>query len=789
MPTATMSVDRGELLRRLARGDAYEFLALAVPYLEVQVEDVYVRLMTAREYLRLGLVAAARETLEASGGEDATSELSALRMAVARVPSGTVSWERHADTFAKNLAALGARGFDTGALQRASLEVAADFEWFVDTNGQNQVRRRRMDGTWEWVPALRHHEKVESAEPMPDGVGGMTPGPYLFESVGMGRYFERVFQATVNTFLGFSCAMYVVEEDAATLAAWMHLGDWSAMLGDERMLCFIGESWVDEIERRWSREPDLPLPRTVLTLGTRRNPASLSATEVVQRAQNVREAEIVRSFAEVEGHYAKRDRAYWANRFMEALSGRGEPLRVLAAVSTHTTFLQYSMRDAQRAFESLGHRCVVLTEQSAHEIISPLSYHRAIRELDPDLFFNIDHLRPEFCYLIPRNLPILTWDQDQLPQVITTDNLRKLAAHDFVVGCSKPQAVRLGADPRQFRYAQMPTCPEQFGGPPLTDEEFARFECDLSYVSHASQTPREFHEEERKVWVEIGLGNLVDELFEAFPGMMPAHGTATGAVVGEMLVDGLRRTGMGTLAPDLEARLRGWYLWRLGDRFFRHQALEWAGDWARKHGRTFRIYGNGWDRHPTLSALAAGPVQNGRDLVCVYRASRINLQLMPAGFLHQRALDGLAAGGFFLARETVGDFAAPILRGVLERCRTLGIATTADLLCSSDAELLRSLEMIRERRLHRVDASADRLLEEIAVNLEVSYPGEVFPAFREIVFQTAQSFDVAATRFVDDAGARVRIAEAMREVVLARFSYGSVIDGFLRGMGTYLAAY
>ena len=788
MPTATMSVDRREVLRRLEQGEAYEFLALADPYLEAQPGDVYLRLMTAREYLRLGMVAPARETLEASGVEDATNELSELRSAIARVPSGRIPWERHAGHFSKNLSALAARGFDIAGLRRAWNEAVADFDLFVDANGQNQLRRRCADGSWEWVPALRHHERVESAEPMPDGVGGMTPGPYLFEGVGMGRYFERVFQATLNTFHGFSCAMYLVEEDAATFAAFLHLIDGSAVLGDERVLCFIGESWVDEIERRWLREPDLPLPRTVLTLGTRRNPMSTTAAEVVQQAQNAREAEILRSFADIETQYARRDRTHWAARFDEALSGRGEPLRVLAAVSTHTTFLQYSMRDAQRAFESLGHRCVVLTERTPHEIIGPLSYHRAIREMDPDLFFNIDHLRPEFSYLMPRNLPILTWDQDQLPQVITTDNLRKLAAHDFVVGCSKPQAVRLGADPRQFRYTQMPTCPEQFGGPPLSEDELARFTCDLSYVSHASQTPREFHEQERKVWVEIGLGKLVDALFELFLDMMPSHGTATDAVGGAILCEGMRRTGIHTLAPDLEARLKGWYLWRLGDRIFRHQALEWAGEWARKQGRTLRIYGNGWDRHPTLSEFAAGPVQNGRELLCVYRASRINLQLMPAGFLHQRALDGLAAGGFFLARETAGDFAAPILRGLLERCRVLGIATTVDLLQSSDVELLRCLELVRERRLHRVDPSADRLLDEIAVNLEVSYPGEVFPAFREIAFQSAPSFDAAATRFVDDEDARKRIADGMRTTVLERFSYRSVIDGFLREMGTYLAA-
>lgn len=786
MPTLTIQIDRREVLRRLEQNDAYGFLALATPYLSAIPEDGYVRLMAAREYLRLGLIGPGREILESSNTESETNEWGALRRAVAALPDGSVPWASRAALFQRNLTALERRGVDVDSLRRSWESEASAFELYRDANGEDQIRRRDAVGEWEWVPALRRHEQVESAEPMPEGVGGMTPGPFLFEGVGRGKFLKRVLHATANSFHGFSCAIYIVEAEAATFAAWLHLADWTGVLDDRRVRCFVGESWSDDLQRSWSEELDLPLPRTVLTLGTRRNSHAISAAAVVQLAHESREEEINRSFAELEARYAERDRAYWSRRFDEALSGRGQPLRVLAAVSTHTTFLQYSMRDAQRALESLGHRCVVLTEGAAHEIISPLTYHRAIRELDPDLFFNIDHLRPEFPRIVPSNLPILTWDQDQLPQVITTENLRQLAEHDFVVGCSKPQALRLGANSRQFRYTQMPTCPEQFGGPPLTEEESERFACDVSYVSHASQTPLEFHEQERKAWADIGLARLLDVLYESFPRRMPPHGTATGAVIDEMIAEGLRATAVGPLAPDLEARLRGWYLWRLGDRVFRHAALEWVAGWAQRSGRTLRIYGNGWERHPTLASFSAGPVRNGRELVCVHRASRINLQLMPAGFLHQRALDGLAAGGFFLTRETASDRAAPILRGLLERCRSLGITTTDGLLRSSDEALRRFIHEVDERRLHRVDASAKRLLEEIAVNLEVSYPGEVFLEFESIAFRCRKSFEAAATRFVDDEAARRRIAESMRDVVLARFSYRSAMERFLLEMARYL---
>ena len=79
--------------------------------------------------------------------------------------------------------------------------------------------------------------------------------------------------------------------------------------------------------------------------------------------------------------YADRDASFWAERFEDALSGRGAPLRVLAVVSTHTTFLKYSMRDVQKAIQDFGHECRVLTEHTPYTIVGPQTQHQAPPEL------------------------------------------------------------------------------------------------------------------------------------------------------------------------------------------------------------------------------------------------------------------------------------------------------------------------------------------------------------------------------------------------------------------------
>jgi hypothetical protein len=796
MTTLTIDTVQEYMQEALAKGLSYEFLTLAEPYLAARPDDAYIRLMAAREFLKLGLLLPARELLDgADGAAETASDLKTVRQAILGIRTQEPSWIPHESRFNINLDALAERGFDADTLRLAWERNRDSFQLFQDANGSMQVRRQeepeprrsgRADGRWYWIPSLRNQCQAEATQVLPDDIQTNTPGPYLFEGLGFGGYFERIYEATRDTFLGFSCALFIVEPDPAMLAVVLHLRDWSALLRDPRVMIFTGDNWTDQLRAAWSDDPDLPFPNRVITTGSSGDASGVSAVHVVRESVDQREREIRKTLAEVDQQYARRDIAYWSQRFDEALSGRGAPLRILSAVSTHTTFLQYSMRDAREAFTALGHECLVLSEKTPYGAVGPLRYLRAILDFDPDLFFSIDHLRPEFGGVIPYDLPILTWDQDQLPQVITRENLAKLAPHDFIVGCSKIPCVRLGANPRQMRYTLVPTCPDQFGGDPLTDQERARYTCDVSFVSHASQTPRAFHEEERNLYRDDAARRLLDALFELMPAAIAQHHVPGGHLTDAVLEEGMRQCGIAQLPPELETRLKQWYLWRLGDRIFRHGALEWAAEWARSRGRSLRIYGNGWDQHPTLAEFAAGPAANGRELLCVYRASKINLQLMPAGFLHQRAMDGLAAGGFFLSRMTPRDVSGRTLRRFAARMAELGIDSTAALLQCPDEMIRASLQQLYGPWLDRIDPADGSFLQNILITAELRFPDELFPRFGEIVFDSSESFFRAADRFVDDDTARRMIADEMREVVVRELSYQPTMDRFLREMAGYL---
>ncbi len=775
------------MLALLGERRAYEFLNMAVPYLARFPEDDYVVLMAVREYLALDLVIPARELLDARLATGPTPDLEELQVSIARLDGVPISWSGFEARFEQNLSALSQRNEAGEAIREAWRASREDYQLFVDRNGASHIRRSE-NGSWRWIPFFANHWAAEDQRPLPDDIRALTPGPYLFEGLGCGRYFERIYEKTLDTFLGYSCPLFVVEPDPSALAVIMHLADWGRILSDPRVMLFVGADCLDRLRRCWDEDLDLPWPHQAFTMGTFPPDYKPGAVAVVQEAGVAREHAIRKSLSALERQYASRDSNYWSNRFTEALNGCGEPLRILAAVSIHTTFLKHSMRDAKRALESLGHQVHVLSEDRPYAMIGPLTYHYAIREFDPDVFFVLDHLRPECESIVPQNLPILTWDQDQLPQVFTKTNLERMARHDFVAGCSKFHCVSLGCDPRQFLNARVPTCPEQFSGEVLSDRELKQFDCDVSYVSHASQTARAFHDQERASYADPAIGRHLDVMYELLPDQLAHHRVVDGGVMSAVLHEACRRCGVAEVEPELKRRLCGWYLWRLGDRQFRHQALEWVAEWARRTKKSFRIYGNGWEDHPTLSAFAAGPAKNGRELICVYRASRINLQLMPAGFIHPRSLDGLASGGFFLSRYVPDDLRGKTLRSLIHRINDLDIDNTRELLDHGDAELQRLLYDYLGDRLGRTDPFEYDLLTRIQVNAELTFPDELFDDFPNVIFDSADQFATLADRYLASEAERRAISGRMRETVVSRLSYRATMRGFLTGMRDYLCA-
>jgi len=209
---------------------------------------------------------------------------------------------------------------------------------------------------------------------------------------------------------------------------------------------------------------------------------------------------------------------------------------------------------------------------------------------------------------------------------------------------------------------------------------------------------------------------------------------------------------------------------RIGDRAFRHIALGWVAEWAERTGRVLHIWGNGWDRHPRLARFARGPARNGHQLRCIYQATAINLQLMGFGFLHQRALDGLMAGAFFMARHSSHDAQAPLLKELIPLLDANGIRDAAGLHAADGATRARALALITGLAADPRGLCTDWIdIQRVA--LRDRHPAAIFRRFADITFTTPDEFVERVERFLAAPDERRQIASQMRDVLIEHYSY------------------
>ena len=72
--------------------------------------------------------------------------------------------------------------------------------------------------------------------------------------------------------------------------------------------------------------------------------------------------------------------------------------------------------------------------------------------------------------------------------------------------------------------------------------------------------------------------------------------------------------------------------------------------------KSLELYGPGWDKHEQFKPHHKGILHDQRDLLAVYRRTRINLANNTHGLgLHSRTLECMAVGGFVLTHASPHD--------------------------------------------------------------------------------------------------------------------------------------
>jgi hypothetical protein len=220
----------------------------------------------------------------------------------------------------------------------------------------------------------------------------------------------------------------------------------------------------------------------------------------------------------------------------------------------------------------------------------------------------------------------------------------------------KPELItRFGYPETRTKWLPMGAARSKFTGSDITTD----FDAEIVWATHQSEAP------------SVMRRHLLDALKQESPGSVDRIAALLDDVERSILTISDERVyhmlegqldsalfpiGIPEAAREARSHILHTMVIPYAERIFRHQTAEWAAEIAQERGWRFRLYGKGWETHPTLSQYAAGPLEHGDEIRRIYNRSAVHLHASINQVLHQRVTECLLSGGLPLCRVTHQSF-------------------------------------------------------------------------------------------------------------------------------------
>ena len=800
MPTV---LDSDALFALAEQPDIGPFMDAAARVVAEDGADDRLLLLLIRHLAQDGLLGRARAYAEHCSPGLRSDEQFRLMLRNLHDAGNRPDWSLCEERFAQNLAALRKR---TAPGERSTAErIEATWRKLRD---RLELHRNRA-GHWlvfdraaqHWRPGFGAHIPVPPAAKLAEQFHNQIIAPILLVGVGLGHHLPWLHEATRDTFIGAAPVLYQVETSWEAIAVALHLADWRTALADPRVRLCLGEDALEQLGRQ-VRADSANYPPAVIVRARAWQREHPPVDTVLSHSVAAFESRRLALFEQVSATYGGRDRAWWHRRFREALAGDGPPLRVLGLTCRFSTVLRYSMRDWLRAFEENGCQTRLLIEPTNYARITPPVMLEAIAAFEPDLFVIIDHTRQGQKAGLPDGLPVLTWIQDRMPHLFSRDAGNALGPLDFCMGfCHRELIERWGYPAERFLACGMATNAAALM-PPGVDpadvyagracEDPGPYACDVAFATTHSRTPAELHAELRQRY-DPRLRRLVDAAYEELAARCERNDLNGGLLLDPFVRSLESATGV-ELSPELRGTIAEEHVRIVADQMLRHQTIAWAVSWAQRTGRRLHLYGRNWERHPRFARYARGFVPHGPELGRAFRAAKVNLHAGCNNALHQRVLDGLAAGGFFLIRRHADDLSYPLWEARYAAAQRLGLAI-GDLLRREDLpakyrELWNTITRMRglaPEAPFEITADFHKRFVEARDAETPPSPKQIWPSLDEVTFGSADELAQQLDTYLADEKRRKRVAASMRERMLDKYGYRGLVRRLLGWLPEALA--
>lgn len=563
--------------------------------------------------------------------------------------------------------------------------------------------------------------------------------------------------------------VYLFEPDPQVVLQCMMIHDFSGPQGpieQARVHWFVGAKWDAEYENCVSNDPFLACPSMVVGQSV--------ATQVIGR----RLAAIAKKMEGMDEANAREIDSYYESYEPEGLgtlldSDASRKPRALLLTTRFSTVLQHSTRSMAEALESLGWETRIVIEPSAYHRAYRHAIRRAIVEFKPDLWFQIDHLRYEHEGLLPANLPTVCWVQDHLSNLMSRNAGRSVGKTDFVLSDAGSTYVHKYGYPSRQIIALTKLTQESA---PAVHTSGSTTNRDIVFVSNASGTPENL----LQIVLDNSRGSPRDQEFlrQCVQRAQAIFDSGKCLATYSDCCD-LLRAAQADVKLDLDEagffNVSKWLTHPLADALYRQQALRWVTQSADDLGLSLHLYGKGWEQHPEFKRFARGPVAYGKTLDELTARSAINLQVVPYLSLHQRLLDGISAGGFFLIRQHESDIVPQQMLDLLELYADESVRTVAAARAAIPSSVSDQFEQLLRGCIRTLCSQGTEDPIEMVRHwqeAQILVPGEgILPHFEQVSFTDAASLRQRIEQFISDPQLRQKITQAEQRSIASRLTY------------------
>jgi Glycosyl transferases group 1 len=496
-----------------------------------------------------------------------------------------------------------------------------------------------------WLGGLRD-QRMGALDFLAQHLGDGRPGVALV-GMGLGYELDLVYHATVSTQAEVAAPpLVVLEPDLEHARRVLCLHEWEEVLGSGRVFLLLGADVAQQAVALYGSREGLPLPERYLgrDLGRdlRRQRLMQAVFDLFRTLTRERAKLLRRRQDEVQQIYARRSPSESA----AALRGEaGRPARILLITSLYTSVLRFAARDLADGLRDRGCEARVFLEESRVETARELPYYRTLIEFQPDAIVLLNHLRYEEPQRFPASIPVVTWIQDEMPNIFSKQAAAQVGGPDLVLASwsnTLHVLLTLGYPASNLGHLPLSTNPKVFQ--PVAH---LRARPEVAFVSHASTPPEEvlaalLHSLPEGSPSAAVAAKCYERMMEIPEGDQDLEPAAYGTLVAEAE----ERAGVRLNPTDRHELLR-WLRFGIGNALMRHRPLLALVE----AGIDLALYGRGWEHHPQLRRYARGVAENGPQLNRVYQESALHLHISPFTTFHWRLIDGLAAGGLFLIRR------------------------------------------------------------------------------------------------------------------------------------------